>query len=255
MMRRGLMILAMLAVAFGAVAQKDSVVVREKEEDPNYERPVYQGFSAHVDLLTPAMNLIFGKVYGTELTFDVNLYNRLFPLIEVGYGDVSQTLSSHITYKTHAPYLRIGMNYGILRPITKAGKRRLLDCYPYVGARYGMAFMDYDYSNVEIRDEYWGGSDIMSYSKPFVYSGWLEIVAGVRMNLAAGFTMGWAFKFRTAVHTSAETKAFVWYIPGYGKSDGSSFTFSYTIGYTYKVKKVRERDGTGMLTAKKPEQK
>ncbi|MCQ2343468.1 MAG: DUF6048 family protein [Paludibacteraceae bacterium] len=252
-MRKWVVILAMLVMVFDAVAQRDSVVVRKKEADPNYERPVFQGFSAHVDLLTPAMNLIFGKVYGTEVTFDLNLYNRLFPLIEIGYSDVEQTLASNITYKTNAPYLRFGINYGILRPINKAGKRRLLDCYPYVGARYGMAFMNYEYKNVEIRDEYWGGMTTTEYSKPFVYSGWLEIVAGVRMNLAAGFTMGWAFRFRTAVHTSAETKAYTWYIPGYGKSDGSSFTFSYTIGYTYKVKKVRDRDGTGMLTAKKPQ--
>ncbi|MBQ0007297.1 MAG: hypothetical protein KBT40_01050 [bacterium] len=254
-MRRLLIILVLTITVLDVAAQKDSIVLREKEADPNYERPIYQGFSGHVDILTPAMNLIFGNVYGTEVTFDINLYNRLFPLIEFGYSDVEQTLMNGSTYKTNAPYIRIGMNYGILKPINKAGKRRLLDCYPYVGARYGMAFMNYDYTNVEIRDEYWGGSITTGYSKPFAYTGWIEIVAGVRMNLIAGFTMGWAFRFRTAIHTSAPGKAMVWYVPGYGKSDGSAFTFSYTIGYTYKAKKVRERDGTGMLTAKEVKQK
>ena len=250
-MRRLWVVILLVAVAMNVVAQKDSVVTQPKKPDnPNYEKPVFQGWSAHVDLLTPAMNLIFGKVYGTEVTFDVNLLNRLFPIVEVGYDDVTQTLASEITYKTQAPYVRLGLNYGILNPITKAGKRRLLDCYPYVGVRYGMAFMNYDYSNVKVVDNYWDQSTVVGYSKPFIYCGWLEIAAGVRVNIAAGFTMGWAFRFRTAIHTSAETKAFAWYVPGYGKSDGSAFTFSYTIGYTYKVKKVRERDGTGMLTAK-----
>lgn len=235
-MRKRVLIFFMAVMAsLGVMAQKDSVVVREKKHNPNFELPVFQGFSVHADLLSPVMNLVHGKqVYGAEGQFDVNLYNRLFPIFEFGYADATQVMEEGYTYKTNAPYFRFGINYGLLKPFKKNGKHRSLDCYPYIGVRYGMAFMNYHISGMSIESGYWGGSEPAQFDKNFVYSGWAEIVAGVRMNLYKGLTMGWSVRFRTLLHTTAGGKNYVHYVPGYGKSDGAAFTFNYTIGYTFK---------------------
>lgn len=233
----------MVLVAAVAWGQEDSVVVRPKKHNENFELPIYHGWSIHLDVLSPCMNLIHGKIYGGEMQFDVNLYNRVFPIVEFGYADATCTLVSGATYKTSAPYARVGVNYGLLRPFNKRGNHRSLDCYPYVGIRYGMAFMDYHINNVVIKDEYWQTEQKVNYDKSFEYSGWVELLGGVRINLAKGFTMGWAFRFRTLIHTTAANKAFVWYVPGYGKSDGNAYTFNYTLGYTFSIdQRKKNRD-------------
>ncbi|MCQ2329844.1 MAG: DUF6048 family protein [Paludibacteraceae bacterium] len=234
-MKRTTVILMLCLLCILAYAQRDSVVVREKKHNPNYELPVVHGFSINADLLSPVMNLVHGQVYGGECHMDINLYNRVFPTIEVGYADAVQNMGMNVTYKTHAPYVRLGVNYGLLKPFNKSGEHRSLDCYPYIGLRYAMAFMNYDIQNVVIEDHYWGTRDVKSFANPFVYSGWIEVVAGVRMNLVRGFTLGWSFRFRGLLHTTAADKVFVHYVPGYGKSDGSAFTFNYTIGYTFSI--------------------
>lgn len=220
-----------------AWAQEDSVVVKHKKHNENFELPVYHGWSVHLDILSPCMNLINGDIYGAEAQFDVNLYNRVFPILEFGYADATCDVPSGIEYKTKAPYVRLGVNYGLLKPFNKRGNHRSLDCYPFVGVRYGMAFMDYRIDNVVIADRYWGAEQKVNYNQPFEYSGWLELLGGVRINLAKGFTLGWSVRFRTLLHTSASDKTFVWYVPGYGKSDGNAFTFNYTIGYTFSIDK------------------
>ncbi len=228
-------IVIMVLAAAMAWGQKDSVVVKPKKHNENFELPVYHGWSVHLDIASPFMNLIHGKVYGAEAQFDVNLYNRVFPILEFGYADASFVLPSDATYQTSSPFFRVGINYGFLKPFNRKGEHRSLDCYPFIGVRYGMAFMDYHIHNVIIKDGYWGSEIKNDFEKPFVYSGWVEITGGVRINLAQGFTMGWSVRFKTLVHTTAESKNYVWYVPGYGKSDGNAFTFNYTLGYTFSI--------------------
>lgn len=237
---------ALLLAATPARAQRDSVVVRERHHNPNYERPVFRGFSAHLDLLTPCLNLVYGQVYGGEVHADINLMNRLFPTVEVGYGDAGRTLSSTNHYHASSTYVRVGLNYGLLKPFNKRGEHRSLDCYPYIGVRYAMSFASYSITGITATSDYWGSHTEASYGQPFAYIGWIEILAGVRMNLYRGLTMGWSFRFRTGVHTTAPDKAYIWYAPGYGKTDGSAFTFNYTIGYTYKTRAVREIEPLGL---------
>lgn len=231
-------IVAVVLVTASVSAQEDSVVVRPKRKhNENFELPVWHGFSVHVDVLSPVMNMIHGDIYGAEAQFDVNLYNRVFPIVELGYADATCTLPSDATYRTSSTYVRVGLNYGLLRPFTRKGNHRSLASYPFVGVRYGMGFMDYHINNVVLEDPYWGAGTEVSFEKPFVYTGWVELIGGVRINLAKGFTMGWSVRFRTLLHTTAENKVYVWYTPGYGKSDGNAFTFNYTLGYTFSIDK------------------
>lgn len=247
-MLRVYILMAFMLLSVAVWGQKDSVVVRQKKHNENFELPVYHGWSVHLDILSPFMNLIHGDIYGAECQFDVNLYNRIFPIVEFGYADATCALPSGAEYKTSSPYVRVGINYGLLRPFNKRGNHRSLDCYPFLGVRYGMSFMDYHINNVVIMDEYWGTEQKINYDKPFVYSGWLELLGGVRINLAKGFTMGWSVRFRTLVHTTAESKTHVWYVPGYGKSDGNAFTFNYTLGYTFSIDQRQRINYKGQKT-------
>ena len=218
----------------GVTQIKDSVEYRPSSGGlKQFQKPVYRGMSLHLDVASPIMGAINGKVYNAEVQIDVNLYRRLYPILEVGYTDAQKTFYNGTSFSTTAPFFRLGINYGLLKPFRDNGTMRSVKNYPFIGVRYGMSFMNYNIENVTVTADYWGKDQSLNYKKPFVYSGWIEIVGGVRIDIYKGLTMGWSVRLNTALHTSAADKSYVWYVPGYGKAASTAFSFNYTIGYTF----------------------
>ena len=97
--------------------------------------PLFRGFAVSFDLVGPAM-LALGD-YGTyEGALRINLHDQWFPIFEMGIGRANHNddENTHITYKTTAPFFRIGMDWNIMR--NKHAANRL-----YAGFRY--AFTSY----------------------------------------------------------------------------------------------------------------
>lgn len=198
-----------------------------------YQGEVFRGLSVHADVGSPIISLFGGFARSYEVQLDVNLYRRLYPIFEMGYATAQKEALSGIIYNTKAPFFRLGLNYGLLKPIKDDGSERSVKCYPFVGLRYAFSPVTYNLLNVEIKDEYWGTSDIENFRNNVEYAGWMEVVGGVRVDLFKGFTLGWSIRIKTFLHTSAPDKTYVWYVPGYGKSSGMGVMFNYTIGYTF----------------------
>jgi hypothetical protein len=198
-----------------------------------YQGEVFRGLSVHADVGSPIISFFGGFARSYEVQLDVNLYRRLYPIFEMGYATAQKEALSGIIYNTKAPFFRLGLNYGLLKPIKDDGSERSVKCYPFVGLRYAFSPVTYNLLNVEIKDEYWGTSDIENFRDNVEYAGWMEVVGGVRVDLFKGFTLGWSIRIKTFLHTSAPDKTYVWYVPGYGKSSGMGVMFNYTIGYTF----------------------
>ncbi len=200
---------------------------------------VFCGWSAHVDIASPLLGMTVDKsVITAEAVIDVNLFNKIFPVVEVGYGRVATHALNDASYAASAPFWRIGLNYNIMRRFDDKGNARPTQNYPFVGLRYGMTVMNYTMKDMPLTDGYWGETTTIDYERKNVYVGWLELLAGVRVDLAKGFTMGWAVKMKMAAHSN-ENKALLWYVPGKGHCDGLTFSFAYTIGFTYRTKAER----------------
>ena len=197
-----------------------------------YQGNAFRGLSVHADVGSPIVSLLGGFSRSYEVQLDVNLYRRLYPIFEMGYATAKKEAMSGIVYDTKAPFFRLGLNYGLLKPFKDDGSERSVTCYPFVGLRYAFSPVTYNLSNVEIRDEYWGTSEVENFRNNVKYAGWMEVVGGVRVDLYKGLTLGWSIRIKTFLHTSAPDKAYVWYVPGYGKSSGMGVMFNYTIGYT-----------------------
>ncbi|MDO4191402.1 MAG: DUF6048 family protein [Bacteroidales bacterium] len=226
----------LLVCSYALGENADSTVVKKHKVDT-----VYCGWSLQADIASPLMGLTIDKSVRTaEIAFDVNLFNKIFPTVELGYGQVATTANSEASYSTAAPFWRIGFNYNIMRRFDDNGNPKPTHNYPFVGLRYGMTVMNYTMTNVPVSDDYWGGSSQFDYNYRNAYVGWLEILAGVRVDLVKGFTMGWAIRMKMAAHAKTN-KALLWYVPGLGHSDGLTFSFSYTIGFTYRTKAEREK--------------
>lgn len=204
-----------------------------KSKVKQYQGDVFRGLSIHADVGSPIISLLGGFARSYEIQLDVNLYRRIFPIVEIGYATAHKEAVSGIVYDTKAPFFRLGLNYGLLKPFKDDASVRSVKCYPFVGLRYAMSPVIYDLSNISVEDTYWGTSSVKNYLNNLDYAGWLEVVGGLRVDLFRGLTMGWSVRLKTLLHTSAPDKAYVWYVPGYGRSSGMGVMFNYTIGYTF----------------------
>lgn len=222
--------------------ESDTLQVEKKKtikQQKNKEQ-IYYGFSTHLDLASPIITpLANDLVVSAEAAFDVNLLQKYFPIVEVGYTYVNKSDSVHkVNYKTAAPFFRLGINYSLMKTKTKEGEKKVVLNYPYIGLRYGFSVLKHQLDGVMITDKYWGEEVPLVFPSKVIYVGWLELLAGVRVDIAKGFTMGWNVRVGVLPHASKKNvKNQLWYIPGFGKTSNMPFMFNYTIGYTFRTKK------------------
>ena len=121
-----------------AIAPKDSVAF-------------FRGLAVSVDAAGPIQLMV--SDYGQyEAALRVNLKDRYFPIVELGVGKANGTdESTQLTYKTTAPYGRIGCDFNLLK--NKHDIYRL-----YGGVRYALTYYKYDLSSPDIEDPVWGGN-------------------------------------------------------------------------------------------------
>lgn len=120
---------------------------KEAKEEVHY--PLYNGISVSVDLWGPGSKLFGSDFFSSEVAVDVNLKNRFFPIVELGYGNTDTWSDKGIHYKTGAPYFRIGMDYNAL--YNKKHGHMIL-----VGLRYAATSFKYDVEALGINDPEYG---------------------------------------------------------------------------------------------------
>lgn len=244
-MKRWLPVILLMLLPLVSNAQTDEAETHNEvtpKKVKQFQPPVFRGLSVHYDLTSPLMGMAYGKVLNFEAQVDVNLYRRLYPIFEVGFASANETTSMGAEYTTHSPFFRVGLNFGLLKPFREDGSERSVRCYPFVGVRYAFSPMNYKIDNVVVSDPYWGTENIVSYGSQLVYSGWLEVVAGVRVDLYKGLTMGWSVRLKTLLHTSAPDKSYLWYVPGFGTTGETAFGFNYMIGYTFYSESFKKKE-------------
>lgn len=220
-----------------SVASNDSVAGSEVQKREH--RKVFYGMSAHLDVASPLVNYLYDKsLLSFEAAVDVDLLHKYFPTVEVGFGYANKLSDDGIHYRVRAPFYRLGANFNILRMRDQTGQARpFIGCYPYIGLRYGFSLFKYSLSGVMINDAYWHTATPLVVVPRAMYAGWFELVAGVRVDIAKGFTMGWAVRVGLLPHTSRKPdKNQLWYIPGYGRNNTANVMFNYTLGYTFTTK-------------------
>lgn len=80
--------------------------------------PWFNGMAVSVDLIGPAQLMV--SDYGQyEASLRVNLKDKYYPIFELGYGKADAfDESTQITYKTSAPYARLGVDWNLLKTST-----------------------------------------------------------------------------------------------------------------------------------------
>ena len=211
--------LLLLVLMFGmkATAQEETPLPTPYEpvsiDEP--QMSFFQGFTLSADLLGVGQWLLTD--YGTlEAGLRLNLKNTYFPVAELGMAhcDVYEP-NTDITYKTDAPYLRVGFDMNLL-------KDKFQDNRLFVGLRYGFATYNFDIAGPAIVDPVWGGSEPFNKKGISATSHWLELALGVQVKIWKNFHMGWSIRYKRELSTSKNNYAKPYYIPGYGTTTNSS---------------------------------
>lgn len=208
--------LLLMSVSLTATAQNKNKTVTDADV------PLFNGLAVSVDLVGPVQMLI--SDYGQyEAALRINLRDKYFPVFELGMGradhddDVTQ-----ISYKTSAPYARIGVDFNVLK--NKHDIYRL-----YAGVRYAFTSFKYDLSHPGVTDPVWGGTAEYSAKDVKCSYHWAEALIGVDAKIWGPIHLGWSLRYRSRLSYDDGDLGKSWYVPGFGKSGSSA------VGGTFNV--------------------
>lgn len=159
-----------------------------------------------------------------EAALRINLKDKYYPIIELGYGKADKTdEGTNLHYKTKAPYGRIGVDWNLLK--NKHDIYRL-----YGGFRYGLTYYKYDLEGPDMKDPVWGGTSPYRAEDVSCNYHWLEGVFGVDAKIWGPIRMGWSIRYKRRLFHNDGDLGNAWYVPGFGIQGASRFggTFNVT---------------------------
>lgn len=196
----------------------------KKDLEEKEKTPLYNGITIGVDAYGIGAKFFGSDFLSSEVSIDVNLKHRFFPVIELGYGTTDTTNDEGIHYKSSAPFGRIGLNYNTMY-------KKKSDSYLFVGLRYGFTAFKYDVSAPNINDGIWPGEIPFNYSGEKSNAQWLELVVGVRAQVIKNFQMGWTLRYRNRLSVKENPNTDAWYIPGFGTNKKTILGVTYNLIY------------------------
>lgn len=197
----------------------------KKETVPTDTIPLFQGFAVSTDLVGPGAYLFGSDFMSAEVALEVNLKNRFFPVVEIGYGKTDATNEdSELHYRTSAPYFRVGMDYNVQY-------KKRLPGYIFAGVRLGYTNFTYDVEGPSLKDPVWGGEAPFAFADVSGNALWGELLAGVKVTVCKNLMMGWSLRYKMRISVSDHPNSVPWYIPGFGANNNTKFGVAYNLIY------------------------
>lgn len=185
--------------------------------------PLFCGFSVSFDLVGPAMLLLndHGEYEGA---LRVNLHDQWFPIFELGVGRANHKKDdiTELTYKTTAPYFRLGMDWNILRK--KHQPNRM-----YAGFRYAFTNYKVDIIREKMVDPIWQTQSDFGAEDMSCNMHWLEAVLGIDAKVFGPLHLGWTVRYKRRLFHSDGTLGATWYVPGFGTNDNDQLSTNFNV--------------------------
>lgn len=187
------------------------------------EAPLFGGVAVSADLVGVVMKMSNADYSQMEVAARLNFKGKYFPVFELGYGESDyQGAETGNTYKTHAPYFRIGADYNFTKK-WYTGNRL------YLGLRYGFTSFNYDAGSPGFTDPVWNVEVPFSFEGLHANFHWGEVVFGIETRIWTIFHLGWNIRYKIRMSHSENVELLPWYVPGFGKFGSSC------IGGTFNI--------------------
>lgn len=185
--------------------------------------PFFRGFAVSADLVGLAQ-MQLGDYGQYEAALRLNLHDQYFPIVELGLGRANHQDDevTHISYKTSAPYFRVGADVNIAK--NKHAKNRI-----YAGLRYGYTSYKVDIDREPFEDPYWKTMTTYNINDRQCSQHWAEILFGIEAELVGPLHLGWSVRYRNRLSNDDGGIGKTWYVPGYGTQDTSNLGFTFNV--------------------------
>lgn len=205
---------------------------QELAKDTTEQRStLFQGMMLELDVAPFAESILinkFAKAYQAHL--QVNLKNKFYPILEMGYATANKTTINNITFDTNGYFGKIGIDFPIIKSLGKKGAKQNV---ALGGLRFGVSQSSYSLSNQVLTDPYWGGSEVINANNLQATKFWAEGTVGVRASIYKNIFIGWNVRYKLLLNKVENGNYDPWYIPGFGVSADTAWGFSYIIGYKF----------------------
>lgn len=224
-MRRGLIShIALLLLLFCLTSPSYAQKKKDVEVD-TVQVAFLNGFAVRADLVG-AYQALFTDCGQYEVGLRVNLKDRYFPAIEVGYGiaDQKDEYIEELTFKTKAPYFKVGCDFNILR--NKHDDYKL-----FAGVRYAFTAFNYDMATENPINEEDESNDVVYTQNNGLHCSyhWLEGIMGVDAKIWGPLHLGWDVRYRRRLYQKHDEIGEPWYVPGYGGKKAAGFGANFNI--------------------------
>jgi hypothetical protein len=185
--------------------------------------PLFQGVAVSFDL-AGAVQLQLSDYGQLEAAVRVNLHNQYFPTVEVGYGKANHENDevTGITYRTKAPYFRLGADANLLK--NKHTGNRV-----FAGFRYAFTYYNIDLDRQNFPDPVWQWDTGFGVQGESCYQHWLEALVGIDAKVYGPLHLGWSVRYRRRLFHDDGLPEKTWYVPGYGTQESTR------LGYTFNI--------------------
>lgn len=198
-------LMMMCLCANGALAQRSQ---KAQERDTV---KLFRGVAVSVDAVG-MVQMALGSYGQYEAALRVNLRDKYFPILEVGYAKAdADDAATTLRYKTNAPYARIGIDFNLLK--NKHDVNRF-----YGGVRYAYTNYKFDVLSSGVTDPTWGNSINFEANNINANQHWIELVAGIDAKIYGHLRMGWSARYKRRIAHDDGNIGNTWYVPGYGKT-------------------------------------
>lgn len=185
--------------------------------------PFFRGFAVSFDLVGPAMLALTDRGE-YEGALRINLHDQWFPIFEMGLGRANHEDDevTGITYKTTAPYFRIGMDWNVLKK--KHGPNRM-----YAGLRYAFTSFNVDIIRENLPDPVWLSQTGFGIKDLSCVMHWAEIVFGIDAKIIGPLHLGWSVRYKRPLYHKNGDIGNIWYVPGFGTGSDDQLAANFNV--------------------------
>ena len=194
--------------------------------------PIQLKIKVGMEVSGPAIYYSDKKILNAEGYISVDLNENRSATLAAGYLNYKYTQYNY-TYLNKGSFVRVGMDFNLLKPDKSLGKY-----YAGIGLRYGISRFSYEVPFFQ-KTDYWGTTS-SSISQKINWGHFVEVSPGVRAEIFRNFSMGWSISLRMLIYTGAGKDLRPVYFPGFG--DGTktiSAGMSYFIVWNIPYKKIK----------------
>jgi hypothetical protein len=173
-----------------------------------------------IEVSGPAIHYSDKNLLNEEGYISVDLDEKHSAVLAAGYMNYKYSQYNY-SYLNHGSFVRVGMDFNLLKPDKSLGKY-----WAGIGLRYGLSRFISETPLFE-KEDYWGTTS-SSIAQKTSWAHFIEATPGVRAEIFNHFSIGWTVSVRMLVYSGTGKDLKSIYFPGFG--DG---TKTITAGLSY----------------------